>query len=246
MIMKKLSLFFVVLVATLSLNAQSITIASYNIRNGNGIDNTKDLKRTASVINSLKADVIAIQEIDSLTNRSGKQDILKDLASLTSMNYAYGSAIPYDGGAYGIGLLTKNKILTTKKVALPGREESRILLICEFDDYVVFATHFSLTEEDAMSSVEIINLEAKKWNKPVILAGDLNIEPNTPVHKALKELFYILSDDSKFTFPADKPNVCIDYIMGYKTHSYKIKKAEVIKASKESDHRPIAVSITVQ
>ena len=41
-------------------------------------------------------------------------------------------------------------------MALPGREEARALIMAEFEDYIYCCTHLSLTEEDRMTSLEMI------------------------------------------------------------------------------------------
>lgn len=243
--MKKILFPIIFILSIASVNAQKATIASYNIRNGVGIDNKKDLNRTASIINALNAEIIAVQEIDSVTARSKNVDVLKHLASLTDMKHTFARAIKFDGGAYGVGVLSKVEPLKTVRIPLPGKEERRVLLICEFEDYVVFATHFSLTELDALNSVKIIIEEAKRYKKPVILAGDLNIKPDSKVYAFLKESFSPLTDDKIATYPSDNPRVCIDYIMGFKNHDFKLKRTLVFDSAKvESDHLPLLVQIS--
>ena len=43
---------------------------SYNVRNARGLDNVTDYQRVADVINSVKPDILAVQELDSVTGRS--------------------------------------------------------------------------------------------------------------------------------------------------------------------------------
>ena len=87
----------------------------------------------------------------------------------------YNASIDFQGGKYGIGILTKEKPVKTTSVSLPGREEKRSFLLVEMKDYVFCCTHLSLTEEDRMTSVEIINkITAAYKPKPVFLCGDFN------------------------------------------------------------------------
>ena len=62
------------------------------------MDEKRDLQRIADVLNGCKADVVAVQEIDSMTARSGGIDVLGNLASLTGMIPLYAPAINFDGG----------------------------------------------------------------------------------------------------------------------------------------------------
>jgi endonuclease/exonuclease/phosphatase family metal-dependent hydrolase/predicted phosphodiesterase len=225
----------------------TIRVMSYNIRNGIGMDNKTDLQRIADVILALSPDVIALQELDSVTNRSNQIDVLRHLASLTAMFPVYGAAIPFDGGKYGVGILSKERPLSWKNIPLPGREEARTLLIVEFNDYVLLNTHFSLNEEDRLASVEIINQTAKNFDKPMILAGDINALPNSPVLEIFNENWTTLSNPQQFTFPSDSPNRTIDYILGYtpQGYTYSVWQNRVVQTL-ASDHLPLFADIRLK
>ena len=55
---------------------------SYNIRNGKGIDNVQDFQRIIDAVNRAKVDVVAVQEVDSVTTRNPK-NILKIIGDAT-------------------------------------------------------------------------------------------------------------------------------------------------------------------
>jgi len=218
---------------------------SYNIRNAIGMDGKTDYQRIADIIESASPDVIALQELDSVTDRNNKMDILEKLAGITKMHSLYAPAISFQGGKYGIGILSKERPLFRKNIPLPGREEARILLIAEFEDYVVFATHFSLNEKDRQASVDIINEQAKQYNKSIFLAGDLNAEPESDEMKSLAKNWKILNNPKTPTFPSDKPVKTIDYIAGYTANkqTYSVHQAYVLNQPVASDHRPILADI---
>ena len=123
----------------------TLRIMSYNIRNGKGMDDVSNYQRTADVINKVRPNVVALQEVDSVTGRSGQMDVLRILGEKTLMYPTYAPAIDYDGGKYGIGMLSKEKPLTTRYLPLPGREEARALLIVEFENYIYCCTPVSYT-----------------------------------------------------------------------------------------------------
>ena len=192
--------------------SNTLRIMSYNIRNGRGMDDVADFRRTADVIIKACPDIVAVQEIDSVTGRSGGKDVLREIAGLTLMHHTYAPAIDYDGGKYGIGMLSKEKPLGYKRLPLPGREEARALLIVEFEKYIYCCTHLSLTEEDRMLSLPVIRQAAASANKPFFIAGDMNARPGSDFIRQLQNDFVILTDMKKPTFPADKPDETIDYI----------------------------------
>lgn len=45
---------------------------TYNIKNANGMDDVCDFQRIADVINHIHPEVVALQELDSMTHRSGQ------------------------------------------------------------------------------------------------------------------------------------------------------------------------------
>ncbi len=230
--------------------SSDLRVMSYNIRNGRGLDDKTDYARTANVILKETPDVVAIQELDQKTKRSKGVDVLEELAKLTDMNPSYGPAIDFQGGKYGIGVLSKEKPIKAEHYSLPGREEKRCLLVVEFEKYVFFCSHWSLTEEDRDTTVDFITNKMKEQQKPVVLCGDFNAEPNEDSIKKLQRDWTIVSLD-KFTFPADNPNIRIDYICVADPQNSKsseewlkaVKNARVVEEPVASDHRPIALEI---
>jgi endonuclease/exonuclease/phosphatase family metal-dependent hydrolase len=223
----------------------TIRVMTYNVRNGRGLDDITDYRRIANVITGLAPDVVALQELDSVTNRSGQTDVLLRLSELTQMHPTYGASIFFDGGKYGIGILSKQEPLSWKRIPLPGREELRSLLIVELQDYIFCCTHFSLTEEDCIASAPLIEEALKAYRKPVVLAGDINATPDSPALEVFHKNWKILSDPAQHTFPADKPTETIDYIFGYlpEEFSYSTQQTQVVNEPKASDHRPVFADI---
>lgn len=226
----------------------TIKILSYNVRNCKGIDDVTNYQRVADVIKRSNADFIALQELDSATQRLNKAVVLNELAMRTGMFPTYRGSISYQGGKYGIGILSREKPLKTEAIALPGREEPRSLLIVEMRNYVICCTHFSLTPEDRVRSVQMITERLRKYSKPVILAGDLNAQYNSKEINELINDFIIITDPAKPTFPANHPDRCIDYILTMKSSSDKVKVIgnEVINEPMASDHRPVLVKVIVE
>ncbi|MDE6651350.1 MAG: endonuclease/exonuclease/phosphatase family protein [Paramuribaculum sp.] len=232
-----------------SLNAyadKTITVMSYNVHNGVGLDGKRDHNRLAEVIKAYNPHFVGIQEVDSCTNRSNHTYVLGDIAEAAGLIPTYAPAIKYDGGLYGIGILSKNMPDSVSRTPLPGREEQRALIVAYFKDVVVANSHLSLTPEDALESVKIVKtiLDNAK-NRPVIFMGDLNSHPDSPVIEELSRYFKIVSSEAP-TFPADKPNERIDFIMVSNGTQFTVDSAEVVPEKIASDHRPILVTLTLQ
>lgn len=228
-------------------SAALVTILSYNVRNCVGLDNVADYERVAKAITKINPDIAAIQELDSNTVRSKNISVLDKLADATGRIATFHGSIDYQGGKYGIGILSKEKPLSIKAVALPGTEEKRSAVAVEMRDYVLICTHLSLTQKDRLRSVVLIDSLASKYTKPVFLGGDLNSEPASPVISAFSKNWHILNDSTKPTIPSNKPDVCIDYIMVQKKDQYQVKLLDKVvgKEPLASDHLPVWVKLSI-
>lgn len=229
------------------ISGDTIKILSYNVRNCKGLDNITDYTRVAGIISRIDADFVAVQELDSATERSNQVVVLNELAAKTKMYATYRASISYQGGKYGIGMLTKEKPLSSEALPLPGKEEKRSVLIVEMDKYVICCTHFSLTQADRIASVDIITNAAKKYSKPVFLAGDLNSVTGSTEMKNLVKDWLILNNPAQPTIPANSPKSCIDFVLVKKDSKYKVEilKSVVENEPVASDHLPVWVNVVV-
>lgn len=225
--------------------ADTLRLMSYNIRNCIGMDNRTDFVRVARVIDRARPDIVAVQEVDSMTRRSAHRYILGELAARTGMQPHFAPAIEYDGGRYGIGLLTRTEPSRTYAIPLPGAEEARTLFVAEFDNFVFACTHLSLSEPDRIASITIIDSIAAHYpDRPFFIAGDFNSEPADQVMTRFTRHFDIITDTTRHTHPADTPTVTIDYLATHRDHAdFEILSTAVVDEPAASDHRPITATI---
>ncbi len=242
-----------------------LRVASYNIHHGLGLDGKLDFQRIGALLEKMDADVVAIQEIDSVTTRAKGSYGLGQIAEQSPYYATYGPSIDFQGGKYGIGILSKQRPLNVKRIPLPGRSEARLLLVAEFNDYVFACTHLSLEEDERLASVPIIEREAGNYSKPFLIAGDWNDSPDSKLLQTIGRKFQICTRTDAGTFPADKPEECIDYIAVYKNgkearrvgtpdgefaayrpyadEAVVVEQAEVVDEKVASDHCPVFVSL---
>lgn len=196
----------------------TLKFMSYNIRNGRGIDNVQDLGRVAEIINRTAPDIVALQELDSVTGRMAGRFIPGELGEMTGMHARFCRAIDYDGGAYGVGLLSRDEPLAVRRIPL--------------------------TPEDQRASLPIIRTVTDTCRKPVLLAGDFNMKVAKTVLDGLGGAFRPLSDTTQMTFPSDKPSIRIDYILGRGLpESAVVTERQVDTSTVASDHCPLWVSL---
>lgn len=224
---------------------QRVTVMTYNVKNAVGLDGRRDPQRIADAIRRSNADFVAIQEVDSMTQRSGNRYVLGDIAAEALMYPVFAPAIDFDGGKYGIGLLSRQRPISVRRIPLPGREEARILLVAEFKDHVMAVTHLSLTEADRMASLPIIRAEAARWEKPFVISGDWNDMPESAFVQEMQKSFKLLSSTKKGTFPADAPKDCIDYVaVSQAANDIVSLGSYVFNEPVASDHRPVVAQFT--
>ena len=237
---QRIILAFMLVGITLAVFGQNqLKVMSYNVRHCAGMDMIVDYDRTAAVIAQQQPDVVALQELDSMTGRSGQHDQLAELAKRIQYYPVFGSAIDYDGGKYGVGILTREQPVSTKRIPLPG-EEPRVLLVVELKNYVLACTHLDLEEEQRLASVPLIVEEAQRWQEPFILAGDWNDAPDSQLLQEMTK-YFSLHSGSQATYPADEPQECIDYIATFKERPVVTLEYSVINEPAASDHRPLVV-----
>jgi endonuclease/exonuclease/phosphatase family metal-dependent hydrolase len=248
------SLLLLVLFMHSPLLAQKLSIMSYNIHHGANKQEVNTLKEIGLFIKASGAELVGLQEVDSMCNRSGNEDQMKKLAEITGMHYMFVRHFAYDGGAYGLGILSKYPISNTRndritalskgsekkslallsaKVLLPGKKE------------IIFSTvHFALDQPTRITqSLETIAYLNR--GLPAILTGDLNAEPGQKEILQLEEHYANIgiADTSILTFPDEKAVKRIDYIFVSKDSLKKTISSEVNSNIHHSDHLPLMAEV---
>lgn len=227
--------------------SDSLRVMSYNVHHCRGVDNKIDYARIAEVINRVSPHFVALQELDSATARNNGRVCIDELAAETGMFATYASAIKFDGGSYGIGLLSREEPLSSCVLPLVSSGEARRLLVVEFEDCVVCCTHFPLDEKGRLSSAYIVCDALRGCKKPLFLVGDMNSHVGDPEQQLLAETFTVLNNPADATYPSINPEECIDFVYAMKNgYTCKPRASVVMFAdSIASDHLPLYVDVEV-
>jgi len=225
----------------------AIRILTYNVRHCRGVDGIIDYERITRIISDLDADFVCLQELDSMTQRSGKIDQVKLLGEMTGMHSYFGRAINYQGGKYGIGILSREEAEKTYNYALPGNEK-RTVLVAEFPDFIVMSTHLDLEAKHRFESIQIITQKARLFDKETFIAGDFNEgDFSSDVFAELEKDWKLVSPTDN-TCPTGNPDKSIDFVLTLKRareNNYKPSKTAVVyslpnvNVSVASDHYPV-------
>jgi endonuclease/exonuclease/phosphatase family metal-dependent hydrolase len=225
-----------------------IHVATYNIRRGLGTDNRTDLSRASGVLKELAPDIIALQEVDFLTQRSGRVNQAAQLGNQLGMHAAFGQFMPYDSGYYGIGVLSRYPIVDTRSIHLPDGNEPRIALAVDVllpndQRIIVIAVHFDWVNDDVFryAQAQVVADWIDQQSNPCILMGDFN---DTPESRTLR-LFEDRAVEAKkpalnrFTFSSTAPYTEIDFIFGAPPSRWDVGPARVTNDPLSSDHFPV-------
>ena len=259
-VLMKMPLLFLFIFSTiLASNAQVldstriVKVLSFNILHGSTTNGDFDLDVLADLIQSTDADLVALQEVDFKTNRAKKYDLVTELGWRTQMAPIFGRAMPYDGGEYGEGILSRFSFHATKNIGLPfieGQEPRAVLqaevLLPSSDTVVFIGTHLSHEgPEGRILQVKKINQLIAEGGKPTILAGDLNDVPGSEAIEILEKHWTATYDkeNPEGTYSSTKPERKIDYVMVYPKENWQVLKREVICDPIASDHCVYLVSL---
>jgi len=231
-----------------------VKILSFNILHGKTMKGDFNLDVIAKVIIDANPDFVALQEVDYKTNRAKKYDLVTELGWRAKMTPIYARAMPYDGGEYGEGVLSKHTFLSTRNIPLPHlpddepRAALEITTVLPSKDTISFiGTHLDHLKVDTNKI-----MQAKEINKvfsnnkyPTILAGDLNAEPNSNTMNILESYWTASYDKTnpQSTFSSENPTQKIDYVLFYPKHKWKVLETKVICDTIASDHCAYLVTL---
>lgn len=238
----------------------TITVLSYNIHHANppSKPGVIDLPAIANVIKQQGADLVALQEVDVHTGRSGASlHEAEELARLTGMRAYFAKAIDYGGGEYGVAILSKFPMEETKNTPLPTDDntkgEHRTLatatVVLPGNKKFVFAcTHLDAQRGDTNRQLQIKKIVEvlKGESLPVVIAGDFNAVPESSVMQQLDRSFTrSCVTNCPNTIPETTPNRTIDYIAFAPAKSFTVLSHTVVDESYASDHRPVKAVLQI-
>ena len=233
--------------------SQDLKVISYNIHHGANAQEELTLSQIGSYIKDSGADLVGLQEVDSLCRRSGSQDQMKLLAEMTGMHYAFYRHFAYDGGAYGLGILSRFPILEQKNDRITsiknGKKESLAQLSVRVDigeSEILFSTvHLALDQATRLIQAREV-LEHMSVEIPVILTGDFNALPDTEEIQLIHQKYPMQDSSLQPTFPYHQPIKKIDYIFADPRIGRGLTVVRVPVEISHSDHLPLEAEFSLQ
>lgn len=236
-------------------SGQALRVMAYNIHHGCDIHERLQLKQIATLIRQDRADIVGLVEVDSVCRRSGKTDQSAILGKMTGMHVAYVRHFAFEGGAYGLALLSRFPITQVVNERIPvmtdeNGDTTRALLSAELKMpgnkrlHVLVAHLDYRSDPSRVRQVAFLSRLLNGSPGPVMMLGDLNANPDSRPIRALKSRFVDANSSKDKTYPSDAPSEKIDYILVDKAHFGKTLR-DTVYPVQFSDHRPIAADLTL-
>lgn len=241
-----------------------VHVLVFNIHAGKDAKGRDNLSEVAHLVRTTKSDLVLLQEVDRGTARSGGVDQLKVLSDATGREGAFGRTLDYDGGQYGIAALSRRGFSHAETRPLPvrpvqtragGSHEPRgaqvLVASTRHGSLLAFNTHLDASGDDAyrLQEVEMLLQYVRARiaaNAPVVVGGDFNAEPESPVIKrmlaaGLRDVWAECGRGDGFTYPSAQPVKRIDYL--FVNAPLRCTRALVVQ-SETSDHKALLVTLT--
>jgi endonuclease/exonuclease/phosphatase family metal-dependent hydrolase len=246
------------------LRTDRLRVMTYNVHSCVGMDGNLNAERIARVIARARPDVVALQELDVGRVRSFGMDQAHLIAQYLEMEFHFHPAMHLEEERYGDAIITHLPQRLVKAGTLPGLAdkaelEPRGVLWVAVELHgrkvQIINTHLGLHPRERVAQVEALLgsdwLENEQCQHPVIVCGDLNALPSSPVCRRLagrlKDAQSVVTGHSpKGTFPSRLPSFRIDHIFissGLEVSKIEVPKSELARVA--SDHLPLLAEIGI-
>lgn len=234
-----------------------LRVLTWNLHHGEGVDGKLDLERIADRIRDVRADVVALQEVEQVTGRTGRVDQPAELGRLCGLSHVFGKNLDFQGGGYGNAVLSRFPIRSSYNRRLPivNNGEPRGVLVVELEipglplPCTLLCTHLDHRPADAerrLAAGVIQELATTGTTAPMLLAGDLNDTPESPVFKLFLQDWQWLQSGPLPTIPVARPQQQIDFILTRPLNRWKLRDVQVLDEAVASDHRPLLMVLEWQ
>jgi endonuclease/exonuclease/phosphatase family metal-dependent hydrolase len=201
------------------------------------------LESIAAELRAMRADVILLQEVDHRLRRTGFIDQPGALAAALDYQYVFAASIKWDGGDYGLALLSRWPLVSVARHRLDvvGVGEPRIVLevvVCANGRALrVFNHHADIAGASRDTGLARLTTTVQQHlGRAVLVAGDFNAPPDAASVRALVAAGLV--DAGAQQNQPTSSHGRIDYLLIDAVLARSLRRAEVWPTSK-SDHQPL-------
>ena len=245
----------------MTLITRQLTLMTYNIHSGVGLDKRYDLGRISRVLTDERPDIAALQELECRSGSPSYDDQSTVLAGNLAITSSYCATRSAGQGSFGMAVLSAFRVLHQQEYDLSYRtnREPRSCLRVDLEVEPgavlhVFNCHLGLgVRERTFQRKQMVSdaiLLSGELRHPVIVMGDFNDRPISVVHRALRrhftDAFAVAGDGWGPTFRIGPVPMRLDHIYvskGIRVLECRVRNDEVARVA--SDHRPVIASVEV-
>ncbi len=225
-----------------------IRMVTYNIQHGCNLAGSLNLELCCRELADLKPDIVSLQEVDCHRWHTRFRDQASFLARKLDMKHAFGPVRSYCPGTYGNAILSRFPILYSANHVMTPDTDRRCCLetgvMIGQTPVKILAVHLGLKSADRVQQVQSTIIPLVQGEQPCILAGDFNASSGyreiALIKGYMSDSFEVNSGAEANTFPANLPNIRIDYIF---TANCQAADHMIISNACASDHLPVLAQI---
>jgi endonuclease/exonuclease/phosphatase family metal-dependent hydrolase len=220
-----------------------LVVMTYNIAGHDELLDGDHIRKIGAVINRVKPDLVALQEVHRKTWQSRFRDQLAELQAITGMHGAFEPAYVQGHGEFGNAFLTRGTVVSATLHPLPSIGEPRIVIdaVVNIDGANInfYVTHLStwasLNRKIRREQLACLARHVRTSRWPYMLCGDLNAGQDAPEIAEFRKLnaAQLCGENIGPTHPT--MNKRIDYI--FADYGWEVRSARAL-AIGPSDHYP--------
>lgn len=242
----------------------TLSIMTYNVHSCIGRDGRSSPFRIANVIAQYQPDLVALQELDNGRVRTGQVHQAKVIAEHLEMDFHFHPSFEIEDEQYGNAILSRYPLRLIKAGPLPTFNGRRLLeqrgaiwASVEIDgkEIHIINTHLGLDRRERMAqTVELLGeqwLSSPECCAPLILCGDFNALPLSPVYRTFKRVLRDVQRSfngarPRGTYPSLYPIARIDHVFvgpEFSVERIEVPRTGITKIA--SDHLPLIVTVSI-
>ena len=237
---------------------ENFKVMTYNMNNGMGLDGKLELDRIIKIMRKENPDLVCLNEVDYLTERSEFIDQARIISANLGMEFTFAKNIEFEKGGSGNAVLSRfpikfaeNKQYISSDVNI-GSGVLHVIVTMGNEDIHLYATQFhSDTLKSKLETKQLLDI-ILDWGieKPALIAGDFAVDF---ADRPLGELLYYFQDTGgmvetiKATWPSNNPKKRVDYILA--NHYLEPLIARTVNSGLSviaSDHLPFLVRFKIR
>jgi endonuclease/exonuclease/phosphatase family metal-dependent hydrolase len=235
---------------------------TYNVHSCKGTDGKLSVERIAQVIIDCSPDVACLQELDVGRWRTGTVDQALKLADILEMEFHFHPALNVSDERYGDAILSRQPLKLVRAGALPSlprrvalepRGALWVLATVGSAHVQIINTHLGMARKERGAKIDALMgtewLGHERCRGPVILCGDFNALPCSPVYRHVRQHLRdaqhgLRRHRPRPTFPSRFPLFRIDHVFVndlFDVQAVYVPRGDLARMA--SDHLPLIVDL---